>query len=70
MAATNAPDFLALISTHVLGMHKWQRGLVLVAVLLFGSGSVGRMSSYLGQQNQPVVAPTDSSKPIPNPPAP
>lgn len=70
MAATTPPDFLSLISTHVFGMHKWQRGLVLLAVLLFGSGSVGQMSSYLGQKNQPVVAPTDSSKPIPNPPPP
>ena len=70
MAAIDTPDFLSLISTHVFNMHKWQRGLVLVAVLLFGSGSVGKMSSYLGQKNQPVVAPADANKPIPNPPAP
>src|SRR5262249_51725884 len=69
MAATHPPDFLSLISTHVFNMHKWQRGLALVAVLLLGGGSVGQMSSYLGKKNQPVVAPADG-KPIPNPPAP
>src|SRR5437667_797163 len=70
MAATDPPDFLSLISTHVFSMHKWQRGLVLLSVLLFGGGSVGQMSGYFGQKNQPVVAPSDTSKPIPNPPAP
>ena len=68
MAATDTPDFLSLISTHVFGMHKWQRGLVLLSVLLFGSGSVGQMSSYFGQKNQPAVAPIENGKSIPNPP--
>jgi uncharacterized membrane protein (Fun14 family) len=68
MAATDPPDFLSLISTHVFSMHKWQRGLVLVSVLLFGGGSVGQMSSYFGQKNQPVIAPTANGKSIPNPP--
>jgi uncharacterized membrane protein (Fun14 family) len=70
MPATEAPDFLSLISSHVFSMQRWQRGLVLVSVLLFGSGSVGKMSDYFGQRNQPVVAPADSSKPIPSPPPP
>ncbi|HEX3357461.1 MAG TPA: FUN14 domain-containing protein [Tepidisphaeraceae bacterium] len=50
------PTFLTKTIAHLWSMHHWQRGVLAIAVLLFGAGTVGNIKNYFNPQNTPAIS--------------
>ncbi len=68
------PTFLTKTVAHLWNMHHWQRGVLAIAVLLFGAGTVGKFTGNSNNQNTVAVSTdtpdtTSTSSPQPKPTA-
>src|SRR3954452_6456721 len=49
-------NLLPRISTHFFDMHRWQRTLLTLSLLIFGAGATGQITSHFGTVNEQTAA--------------
>src|SRR4051812_39369262 len=65
-----ASTLLPKISMHFFNMHRWQRTLLTLSLLIFGAGATGQITGYFGHVNEQTAAtdvPRDTVKQAPEP---
>jgi uncharacterized membrane protein (Fun14 family) len=62
---TMVPSLMSKLVNHFLDMHRWQKSLLTLAVIVFGTGTAHQMTTWFGAAQPPTTAPIVQGEPPP-----
>jgi uncharacterized membrane protein (Fun14 family) len=60
---TEVPTLLSKVVAHFLDLHSWQKGVLTLAVILFGTGGAHQLTTFFGATPPATTAPSVEGQP-------